>query len=643
MSRNPHLTISTGTTPRNKVTPDPSDSTQDPTPPLHKITLHPLRKRAQEFQSLISHFQRVLSACSQKYKKLRKVDDAWTRWSSTWFHDNEALVTRWVQLQQVDPKREAESPLNSPFAEEEPLHSAKARKPKSLRLKSREEILKQHISRLENARISYIVMGEVMPQHLADALARFGTRLPPRWLSDKEKSELVKYETLLENSESALKTNEYRQLVAILFDMSTNGFDKHKFEQWVVSVSVPAVFSTLGALVTELPFVPCSVGSLISSLGTAFTQEQAILPAFHAILKESTTFLLLLMNVEKSIAEAERHAREQQLRHHSTTKLQSTATEDMRQILDSAIDVYEAKIRDVHGTMKKWAEVNGVVKFVRQVTGAVPNLGNMVKELEEIRMGVRDDVLMHVGSLSGKTLDAVHDGFKTIENLEASILKLEADKIELTILKKALEAEKEELDKDMFMSQVEMKRLESDKVRLNSDKKVLEADKVKLTEEKKMIYADLKGLIERRDSYAKLNTLHREIGSLAISIRSALLAAGDRSMGLSGHLVHGAVVFNVAKSHVAEAIGKIQELHDLSVRLKIPFEPSLFEHFNFRVPVHNVKLRYRDYVSVYWSLSFSPDLEWLYGVNGTEVWVPPIAVEGLRLENSCFPAKYDPN
>ncbi|KAJ3286214.1 hypothetical protein HDU79_006631 [Rhizoclosmatium sp. JEL0117] len=595
--------------------------------------------------SLLLHYQRLLTLFARKFKRLKRIDDAWNKWSTLWIADHKELTESWIvtfsrqkenSLSPLTPTPVLPETPTSPISLNEFLRESTVYTPRKQPIPpvvSREDILKQQITRLENARLGYLIIGEPIPDSISSALTLFGSQPPPRWLTDKEKTELNKYEEIINKSES---NKEYRKLIRLVFDISTAGFDKAKFEKWLTGVAVTQAFTIIGTLISQLPFVPPGVGTLIQSFGNVYAKEQAVLPAFHDILNESASFLMILIAVNKSLTESEEYARQQQAKYHSPSKLLfGAATEDMRQLLDLSIEAYESKVREVEVKMQNWIHIGPVLRFFRQLRGRAPKLDRYVKDLQDIRVNVRDEVLLHVGTVSGRTLDAVHDGFKTIERLEEDKLRLTAEKI-------LLESQRNGLMKEKNLLEAEKESLEHDKSRLYDDKKRLEVIKSGLLSEKKQIEDSLALLIGRSEGYIKLNTLHRDIGILAGVVRTALLRAGDKGLGLSGHLFHGAVIFNTAKESVTLAIRKIQELYELSISLRVPFEPVLFDHFNWKqTETIHAKFKHKDYpANIQWDLKFSDDLEWLYGQSGKEMW--SIKVSGLDLDNSLFPAKFDP-
>ncbi|KAI9350933.1 hypothetical protein BDR26DRAFT_851793 [Obelidium mucronatum] len=638
----------------------PEESTPHPTKSSHQSLLptysqktpHVNSKReTQKITSLIQHYERILTLCCNKFKTLKEIDDTWIAWSSAWLQSHQEIVDSWTpnnhhnnnhkkqNSASVPPPAPSHNPPATPHDLDydqqrytpHPSSAIPGKKPKPP--KSKEEALKKQISRLQNARISCKALGEPIPPEITDAFSLFGTKNPPRWLTDKEKSELDLYYSLLQRTAVADLENDYDRLVAIVFDVTTVGFDRAKFEEWVEGVAVEQVFSVLGTLIAALPFVPDSVGPFIKSFGAVYSKSKAITSSFHKILSESSSFLILLMNVNKTISESQESHRLSHTPSHS-------GIQEMKQLLQWSIERYQSQVAEITTALQEWAALNFLRKFWKQLNKRGPDLNGYIKELEEIRVGVRDEVLMHVGAISGRTLDSVQDGFKTIHDLEESKARLETVHLALVQEKRKLEGEKRGLEKDKVVLEGEKKMIKQSKAKLKEDVERLEELKNKLSGEKDIVEKEVQVLIYRRDQYARLNVLHRDVGKLAIDARSALLAAGDKGLGLGGHLLHGAVVYDTAKDLVLKAISKIQEMHDISVDLQIPFEPSLFEHFSWRDKVGSVKFKYQDYTNNQWDLIFSSDLEWLYGFNGDVKWSIPVRT--FTLENSCIPPKFDP-
>ncbi|KAJ3008257.1 UNVERIFIED_CONTAM: hypothetical protein HDU68_003175, partial [Siphonaria sp. JEL0065] len=113
------------------------------------------------------------------------------------------------------------------------------------------------------------------------------------------------------------------------------------------------------------------------------------------------------------------------------------------------------------------------------------------------------------------------------------------------------------------------------KVRLKDEVEKLETVKQELLSKKEEIVREIAVSEHRRDLYRRLNSLHQTVGVLTNKIRNALLEAGDKGLGLGGHLIHGAIIFNTSQDLVVKAISHIQEIHKVSKDLNIRFEPRL--------------------------------------------------------------------
>ncbi|KAI8610500.1 hypothetical protein BC830DRAFT_1145475 [Chytriomyces sp. MP71] len=573
-----------------------------------------------------AHYKSILAKLSNKYRSLKQKDEVWRNWSRDWISAHKSVVGKWHD---TSPLILADEPTLPPKQDIDKLPLTD------------EQILQQSILRLDAARAAYAATNERIPPDLATILSLLGPRsaIPP-WPTEKDLHDLKTFSNAIVQAATAATHHEYACLLHIVFEETASQFDLKAFEAWVATTAVTQVFSCLGTLLQTLPFVPTGVGKYVASFGkslaAAFEGERKILQGFQAILAENAVFVRLLLEVDENIRGT--------LGWDTTAHIRRCigSTTDLEEVLEDAVARYEVQMGLVNDLIVAWGGKSRFARACSVLMGRVDHGGAEKAEMEAIRVELRDRVLLQVGMVTGRTLDAVQSGFQTLEHLEVRRAGLEEEMVKVGMRKAVLEKERQAVEVEKIRTEGELERLEDEKAKLEHDKTILEGLKMRILTDKRLLDEDLAHLRLEKDAFKTINKMHKQVLHIAQSIRQSLKSEGDVQNAFAGNLFHGVIIFDVAKSRLLKALNLIHGISQMSREWAIPFDPVAFDEFDWRIDVVGARFQFRQFgEGRAWRVRFNSELNYLQGESGTESW--GIKVRGLEIDEMTIPPKYLPD
>ncbi|ORY31515.1 hypothetical protein BCR33DRAFT_792124 [Rhizoclosmatium globosum] len=391
--------------------------------------------------------------------------------------------------------------------------------------------------------------------------------LPPLGLTSTEKADLSKLKQKLRDLETA---PDSEILVAAI--TTTKGYKK--FEKQLTDEVIKASFEALGTLLGLCPLIPKQVSEFVGTIGIKINdykdKESKAKELFEPLIEEGQTFMDLLLNTKKTLTD---------LSHETNVAKDKinlvTETETFQAIIETKSAKYGKVFGDCHIELRRLMESNNATMW-DTVSGYLmrkkANPEELYEKLNMVRNGIRDEILVYIGVTTGKTLDAVRDGFRILEELQAknvqvqteldlksSHLKEAEEKIEK--LEEILTSEKLKFFKTMLEKYVLIKqknKITADRDSLQTERETLEMEKEKLQlilKEKKKEEEELKIKYEKLDQRFIVGELNIKIFQELFFKRTEIhKILGDKYEVLKSHLIHAALVFNLIKAENHEQI-----------------------------------------------------------------------------------------
>ncbi|KAJ3094581.1 hypothetical protein HK100_006100 [Physocladia obscura] len=258
---------------------------------------------------------------------------------------------------------------------------------------------------------------EFLQREIINSRLRNADEIQVSFLRERELIEFEHYEKALEES------NDLNGLCNAMF---RQGYDI--FLKKVQELAEDKIFEAIGFALSGIPGCPSQLADFVSSFGKFLHIAEEIASSLEDIIKDSNSFLVLLIDAQQTLSDAAKY--EEGLSQHEeisskheevlSIKIQKQAsigeTQYLSDFLKRNSESYGEQLNECHNmleTYRKRKERNlSKSKIWERVKDGI-------KKLESIKTEVRDHILLHIGIISGKTLDAVEKGFKTFKELQA--------------------------------------------------------------------------------------------------------------------------------------------------------------------------------------------------------------------------------
>ncbi|KAJ3225183.1 hypothetical protein HDU81_008088 [Chytriomyces hyalinus] len=537
------------------------------------------------------------------FQNLLLKDSQWKKWKKEWLSSHPEEILNW----RADPQ----------FLNKIAIHSSSPDKSSDSLASinpdlTDEDILKRIILKVEAARLKHMATRTPMPESLIRYINLLGTfQLPTlTWLTEEETATVKKWTRFLREAKSS-SSSLSNTLTTLVVQGTKTKFDSFKFDQWVLSTTNCEVFKSVGALISALltPKVPNEICVFFDAFGSCLNagllQNPPLLDAIFTIVREAADFIQTVIPIHATVDSVD------STRTH--IEILQTAASHLKLTKDEAIVKYAYKLDETNKLLATWTGQRCCRS--RIITSSCAKVLNSLKE---IRNDLTTGMMVFDRTCASTTLQGIYEHFGMAHMLRSSQKQLERD---LRILLEEKDA------------------VESAKLRLDAEALELKRHKTVVDIERTALVKEVKELRAEKNGYTTICKLQRDVHQFATSIRSAIVAKGDSNRIFTRSLFHGVIIYNVAKSELKKAISSITQIHDLSVRCGISFDPEVFHEFDWRHDMLRVTFRFPNDESVdTWNLRFNSDLTQLTGESMTRI--APIKLLGLHKDKMSLPPRF---
>ncbi|KAJ3230396.1 hypothetical protein HDU78_008340 [Chytriomyces hyalinus] len=535
------------------------------------------------------------------FQNLLLKDSQWKKWKKEWLSSHPEEILNW----RADPKFLNKIAIHS-LSPDQSSDSLASINPDL----TDEDILKRIILKVEAARLKHMATKTPMPESLIRYINLLGTfQLPTlTWLTETETVTVKKWTRFLKEAKSS-NASLSNNLTTLVVNGTKAKFDAFKFDQWVLSTTICDVFKSMGRLISALltPKVPNEICLLFDLFGSCvdmgLLQNAILLDTMFGIVREAADFIQTIIPIHATLDSIDSTR--------AQLEILQTAASHLKLTNDEAIVKYAYKLDETNKLLTTWPQR----RRLRCITASCVKV---LHSLKEIRSELTTSVMVFDRTCASTTLQGIYEHFGMAHMLRSSQKQLERD---LRILLEEKDA------------------VESAKLRLDAEALELKRHKTVVDIERTALVKEVKGLRAEKNAYATICKLQREVHNLASSIRNALVSKGDTHRIFIRSLFHGVIIYNVAKSELKKAISSITQIHDLSVRFGISFDPEVFHEFDWRHDMLRVTFRFpNDENADTWNLRFNSDLTQLTGESMTRI--APIKLLGLHKEKMSLPPRF---
>ncbi|KAJ3066417.1 hypothetical protein HDU98_010306, partial [Podochytrium sp. JEL0797] len=265
-------------------------------------------------------------------------------------------------------------------------------------------------------------------------------------------------------------------------------------------------FQGIGFLLSLCPLIPSSVSCFISSAGKKLNESIAgktkYLESFELLVHDSQTFMTVLFNAEKTLTEfTKSKATKTSQGKTATTRQVDLVSESASfvKLIRASVDRYGAEFDKCLQTLDKLNKKNltskrAWLKLGSAAVGPAPQtttksaqaplssfkrvwdwVDNRFKKedpdvlghnLAVVRNDIRDEIMVYIGVTSGKTFDAVREGFECLERQEDKIKELEDSETTLLLTNDGLRNRNNDLENKALRYDEKIKKLKNNKSKL---------------------------------------------------------------------------------------------------------------------------------------------------------------------------------